>query len=402
MRATSTTASVGTHPVARALLVSRAVSDLGDFIGLGAVLVFAYDAAGTLVAPGAAFAVQALPALLVGVLGVRALDRMHPRRGLVGAAVVSALVALGMALVPSLPVAYVGLGLLGAMRAVVGPLRFAAMRSSVPDDLRQPLLALSSTSYQTGQVVGFIAGGAVAALLGPALALALDAATFLLAALVLVRAPITATVPDHPAPRAGRGGGALDGLRTIVRNPVLALLTPVIWCNFLASALPETVASGVDSGPWTGALMAAAPVGAAVAGVWAARRAAWSDPTIARFATAYGVGLLAVAAVVAAGAPPVVVGIAFAVHGATGVYTIGAQRRFVELPPDDRVAGVNATMQSTLIALEGIGALALGAVATTFGIAVAFLLVGSVATAVAGLAVVRFAAGQRQGAAAVV
>ncbi len=59
------------HPVASRLAIADALSVLGDFVGLGALLLLAYARAGSALGPAALFAVQALPALLVGTAGGR-------------------------------------------------------------------------------------------------------------------------------------------------------------------------------------------------------------------------------------------------------------------------------------------------------------------------------------------
>lgn len=73
---------------------------------------------------------------------------------------------------------------------------------------------------QTAQVVGFAAGGVLVAALGPGTALALDAATFLLAGIVL---RIGLTRRDRPrAVTAGSPGGlreTLAGVTDIASDP---------------------------------------------------------------------------------------------------------------------------------------------------------------------------------------
>ena len=72
--------AVLTDPVAGRLLVSKAISEIGDFVGLAALLVLAYRETGSVIGPAAVFAARTLPAVLVGTVFSNWLDR-PPRRG---------------------------------------------------------------------------------------------------------------------------------------------------------------------------------------------------------------------------------------------------------------------------------------------------------------------------------
>src|SRR5262249_31160506 len=87
--------------------------------------------------------------------------------------------------------------------AFVVPAETAALRRVVEPDELVPANALLSGTWSVTYVLGMAAGGAIAAL-GPALAIALDAASFAIAALLLL--PLPAMLPEAPA--AGPGGMA--------------------------------------------------------------------------------------------------------------------------------------------------------------------------------------------------
>ncbi|HEY3957841.1 MAG TPA: hypothetical protein VGM53_31115, partial [Streptosporangiaceae bacterium] len=71
------------HSLARRLVVADAISYLGDFVGLGALLLVAYDrSGGRPLGPAAVFGVQALPAVLVATGIGPWLDRIPRIKGL--------------------------------------------------------------------------------------------------------------------------------------------------------------------------------------------------------------------------------------------------------------------------------------------------------------------------------
>lgn len=398
---TSRLRGVTGHHVTRSLLMARAASDIGDFLGLGAIIVLAVQTSGSVVGAGAVFAAQGGAAFLVGVLGGRALSRVHPRRGLVATHVAAAVVVLVIAAGPPLPAVLALVGVLGALRSAGAPLRSAAIASSVPEELRQPTYALFGVSYQTGQVLGFVAGAALAATIAPGVALLGVAVTFVVAATVLARAEIQPVAVCGRSPDASDGGPAvIEGLRVLFRHPVLALLGPLAWVTMLTSALPETIAPGLLNGPTTGLLMAASPAGAVVSSLFVAYLPEFTDRVVALQAGVYGVSLVVAGATVVLVAPTVVVGLAFALVGAASAYMVSVQARFTTCPRPDQVALTMASMGALIVVLEGAGALGLAALATKLGPGAPFLLMGVVSVAAAAIAYARLGTHEPSGVAA--
>jgi hypothetical protein len=67
--------------------------------------------------------------------------------------------------------------------------------------------------------------------------------------------------------------------------------------------------------------------------------------------------------------------------GLTFGWVVAAQTTFIHVIPVERMAHVTSTMIGSLIVLEGVGAVAFGAVAGTFGVPAAYLLAGAIVTA---------------------
>lgn len=336
-------------PVVRAIWSSAAVSQLGDYIGQGALLVLAFERAGGRVLGSAAvLAAAAVPALLSSALAGSWLDRLPRGRALAGAQLAGAVTIALPVLVPGIAVVFVSAALLGAIKAVTIAVRSGAMAEAVEDRHRGPLLALLSTTDQTGQVVGYLVGAGLAASVGASPALLLDAGSFLVGAVILAR-----TTFPPPVPRAGRAGLA-TGVRDILGNPVLRILAPLVWVTATVGSLPEALAPGVagTDSPWLPLVFAAAPAGQALTMLVIGRLPQLGRPSVqlihlAWLSLAFGIAAL--------GRSPGWFVLANFLVGSGVAWTIGPQLAFMRLAPPDRMAQVTGVMIAVMIAADGLG-----------------------------------------------
>ncbi|HEX4060394.1 MAG TPA: MFS transporter [Streptosporangiaceae bacterium] len=361
------------HPLARRLCVADAISYLGDFVGLGALLLVAYDrSGGRPLGPAAVFGVQAIPAVLVATGIGPWLDRIPRISGL------ASLCLIGAAAL-SLPLIFGGLwpvlataAIIGSVRTAYNSIRSGAMADGVPQTIRGRLLALNNVSYSVCEVLGYFAGSTVALVTGAKPAIIADAVTFLVAAGLF-------TGLAEPLRSARRRRSSLTtGIRTIFRDPTLAMLVPVIWAGLTLGAVPATLATTALRGSyrgWVPLAMAAMAVGLAIAGVAVGRSdMAEHVPGQLRYIVAEGALFLLVAFGLKL-TPLLIVAGNFAVGAGMG-WTVAAQTTFVLVVPPDRIAHVTSMMVASLIVLEGAGAVVFGAVANSLGVPAAYLLAG--------------------------
>src|SRR5262249_18880944 len=149
--------------------------------------------------------------------------------------------------------------------------------------------AITLTTLQFGQALGFVAGGAVVALFGVRTSLLVDVVTFILSALITriwVRARPAARAAAHPEPKRHRS--SLTAIRLTLTDP--ALRTPMLF-GWLAAFynMPEGVsaplAARLGGGAVAVGLILAAPALGASMGAMAfsrlvapARRVRWTGP----------------------------------------------------------------------------------------------------------------------------
>jgi MFS family permease len=241
--------------------------------------------------------------------------------------------------------------------------------------------AIGNITYQASQILGFVTGAAVAAVLDPHKTLGIDAATFAVPALILA-----AGVRSRPAParadgtRASLWSVSADGVRIVFGSRLLLTLLLFGWLAgfyIVPEGLAAPYAGSLHGNTLTvGLLMAAVPLGMVIGAFLLGRVAAPS-------AQIRMMGWLAVLSCVpligSAWSPPLQTVLAlWTLAGAGGAYQLAAATAFVQaLRPDTRASAFGVA-QSGLYAVQGLGILAGGAVAQLIGAPLAVGLAGLV------------------------
>src|SRR3954471_1457792 len=118
MTADATTSGSGfregfSDPVAGRFVRVQALSELGDFVGLSALMLLTYARTGSVLGPATVFAARTIPSLVVGTALSGWLDR-PPRRGaLITMAIVGAFVVSTVAVFPTVIFALCAAAMLG-------------------------------------------------------------------------------------------------------------------------------------------------------------------------------------------------------------------------------------------------------------------------------------------------
>jgi len=371
------------HPVAGRLIGVKAISELGDFVGLAALLLIGYQQTGSLLGAAAVYTARALPAILVATLLGGWLD-VPPRRpalcvlALAGAAALTLPTAF-----PTASTALVASAILGAVRAAYVAITTAVVAESVDRAIQLPYFGMAAVINLSVQVGGIAVGSGLSLVLGPRVALLADLLSFLVAAAILALLPLA----DRRARRDRLPPGA--GFVLIWRQPTLRVLALLTWATLVCSALPETVATNAPRG-WIPAAMASSALGGAVfAGVAGRSRFLERPLNQARIAAVLGVSLVGGAVVLFAGGHPLLLVVANTVIGAATGWTVGAQATFARLAPAGRMGQLEATMIASNLFLEGVGVLALSLFAVAAGSDGAAYLAGGLLVLLAAAAALR-------------
>lgn len=253
------------HQEFRALFVAQTLSLMGDQLARIALAIMVYHRTGSSLQASATFAVSYLSYLVGGPLLSGLADRFPRLTVMVVADLVRVPVVLALCLT-DLPlwVVFVLIAVLGA----AGPPFDSARSALQPDVLDGEAYVVGNTlmnvCVQISQILGFVVGGAVVALTSVRGALALDAATFLVSAGVLLHG-----VRVRPAAQAVAGSFLRDtaqGLRLVATTPRLRMLLQfAILASVSVTAtegLAVSIASELGYGAFgAGVLTATVPAG---------------------------------------------------------------------------------------------------------------------------------------------
>lgn len=257
----------------RALWTAQVLSVAGDQLARVALTLLVFQRTGSALLAAITFAVSIVPAFIGGLTLSGLADRL-PRRQVMIASDLSRAVLVAIMAIPGMPV-FLMICIFGAVTMIGAP--FSAARAALyPDILTGDLYVLGTavtlTTLQFAQVIGFAAGGAIVALFGVRTSLLVDSATFLVSALItraLVRARPTARAAPRARPLSRSDLGA--GIRLVFGNP--ALRTPMLLGWLVAFYdIPEGVVAPLSRSLGggdlaAGLILAAAALGASLGAV---------------------------------------------------------------------------------------------------------------------------------------
>lgn len=373
----------------RALWSAELLSVAGDQLARVALSILVFERTNSAGLTALTYALTYLPDLIGGPLLSGLADR-YPRRRVMIVTDLARVVLVGGMAVPGMPLAVIAT-LLVLARLCNSPFA-AAQAATLPAVLDGDRYVLGQTvrqiTNQTAQLAGFAGGGAVVALLGPSQALAIDAATFLVSAMLIgfgVRAR-PAPVADADSPSSILHQLAA-GARIIWRDPRLRSLVGLAWLAgfvIVPEGLAAPYAAEIGAGTVAvGLLLAAHPAGIVVGAFVLGR---WVGPERRRQL----IGPLAVLAVVPLLGYALRPGLAAAiglllVSGAAAAYQVTASATFMRIVPDTGRGQAFGLAGSGLIAVQGVGLVAGGVLVAVIGSVAATVAVAGAAGTLAAI-----------------
>ncbi|MFG3441283.1 MFS transporter [Nonomuraea sp. NPDC047897] len=358
----------------RALWYGQGLSLLGDQLAQVALAVLVYDRTGSPLATAAVYALTYLPSIVGGPVLAGLADRFA-RRGVMLACDLARAALVSVMALPGMPF-WLLCGLVFLVVLLSAP--FSAARAALlPEVLEGDRYvvgsALQNMTNQAVQMLGFAAGGAVIAGMGPYRALALDAATFLGSALILVTGVRRRPAASSDGPKASMWTTTRAGARLVFGDRRLRTLVLFAWlCGFYI--LPEGLAAPYAARLYTGTLpvpvitgllMAAMPLGTVVGAFVFSRFVA---PSRRLRMMGWLATLSCLPLVVTALRPPLAVVLAaWVLSGIGGAYQLAANAAFVQRVPAERRGQAFGLVQSGLMAVQGAGILLGGLAAERLG-----------------------------------
>jgi MFS family permease len=351
----------------RALWLAQVLSVAGDQLARVALTLLVFNRTGSSLLAAITFAASIVPTFIGGIALSGLADRWPRRRVMIVCDLGRALLVAIMAL-PGVPIAAL-VGLLFLVTLISAP--FTSARAALyPDILAGDRYvvgtAVTLTTLQLAQALGFAAGGAAVALFGVRTSLLVDAGTFIVSASIIriwVRARPPARAGSHPEPEGHRGW--LRAIRLTLTDP--ALRTPMLFGWLVAFYnTPEGVSAPLAAGLGGGAvavglILAAQPLGASMGAiafsrlVAPARRVRWMGPLAV---TACGILVVFVLH------PPLPATLAIlGVSGVFDCYQVAANASFVLATPMRYRSSAFGVAQAGMSLGQGAAMIAAGAAA---------------------------------------
>ena len=352
------------------------------------VLVYARTESASLTA--LTYGLTILPAIVSGPLLSGLADRYRRRTVMVAADIARAGLVAMMA-IPGVPLVWL-CALLVATQMLAAPFN-AARAATLPEvldgDRYRLAVSLSNMTYQAALLFGFASGGMLVVTAGPSGALLIDAATFLVSA-VLVRWGTA----DRPLPDAGKTGSPATGwARSISAGARLVWsqrqLRQWVWllcmCAFPVAveglAVPYAAALGAGA-VGAGLLLAAGPAGSLL-GMLALNRL----PPALRLRAVWPLAVAASAVLVLCALRPDL-GFSMAlwtISGAAVAYLVVVNGEFVRATPAPQRGQAVGLASTAMRVCQGLAVLAAGILAERLDPATAVALAGAAGVVVTGL-----------------
>jgi len=350
--------------------LAQVLSVAGDQLARVALTLLVYDRTHSSLLAAVTFAASFVPAFIGGIALSGLADRLPRRRVMIVCDLIRVVLVAVMA-VSGIPIAVL-VALLFLVTMIGAP--FLSARAALyPDILAGDLYVLGTavtlTTLQFAQVLGFAVGGAVVAFFGVRVSLLIDAATFALSALItFVWVRSWPAVQAMARREAEAGGGLLAGLRLVFTSPALRISMLLGWLAAFYN-IPEGVsaplAADLGGGAVAVGLILAAPAFGATVGaitfsrfVAPARRVRWMSPL-----AAMACGVL----VLFAFRPPLPIALmVLAVSGLFDCYQLAANASFVAATPARQRSQAFGIAQGGMSLGQGVAMIVAGAAAERF------------------------------------
>jgi MFS family permease len=312
-----------------------------------------------------------LPIIVIGLVAGPLIDRVSRRGLLVGSDLARAGVFCVLPFAGSaLQVVLLALAA-GSATSVFRPAQYAGLPNLVSDRELPRANGLLQSADNVTWALGSLAGGALVAVSSPDVAYWLNAATFLVSALLIAR--IRARLEEAKGePRRGRGRELVEGLALAVRSRAL-LTVLVAWSIVMLGNAGVNVAEVFlakdvfDAGDFGyGLLLAAGGTGLVLGSLFGGE---WIEERGIRFPYVVSIGLMALGYALAAAAPNVwVAAVAVAVAGGGNGVAVICNALLVQRGAPDRLRGRAFTIvMSVGYAVLGLGMVAAGPLTNEFG-----------------------------------
>jgi MFS family permease len=351
----------------RALWIAQILSVAGDQLARVALTLLVFSRTHSALLAAITFTASVVPTFIGGIVLSGLADRLPRRRVMIVCDVVRAGLVAVMAL-SGMPIAVL-VCLLFTVTLVGAP--FTAARAALyPDILSHDRYVLGQavtlTTMQVAQVIGFATGGVVVAFFGPRPSLVADAGTFAASALITVLWVRQRPAPDPGRRRAGMSLADIrDGARLVFGNPGLRVPLFFGWLvafvdvyEAVSAPLAKSLGGGAAA---VGLILASGALGASAGAIAFSR---FTDPE-RRIRLMGPLAMMACAVLTLFAVQPGLIAalVILTLSGACCCYQVAASAAFVTAAPPQRRSQAFGIAQGGISLAQGVAMVAAGAAA---------------------------------------
>jgi MFS family permease len=358
-------------PDFRNLVLATFGSGLGTYLAALALTVHVYDRTGSATWVGVLLIADFLPVILIGLALGPLVDRLSRRRLMIASDLVRLVVFCILPFVdqPELIVALAGVT--GIATGFFRPAAHAALPNLVAPAALPTANSVVQTVENLAWLIGPVAGGALVAAWGTDLAYWINALTFLVSALLLLRIPATVLRGGDVMSR-GHWRDVGDGLAVVRRSPPLFMVL-VVWSVAIVGNAAFNVSEiifakeSLDAGDFGfGVLVGATGLGLTIGGFFGGR---WIDRYGVTRVYVLSLALWAVGVAAAAASPSLALAAAFVAVGLVGNgAAVVCNLLLIQRGAPDHLRGRAFTVvMSSNYLLLGVGMAAAGPLTDTIG-----------------------------------
>jgi MFS family permease len=209
------------RPDFRRLWLAGLISDTGDWLLLTSLPILVYELTGTTLGTAYAFLIELVPAVALAPLAGRLADRIDRRALLVVLSLAQAVALVPLAFWPRLPVVYAVIAVESSLACLFDPAKNALLPTLVEADELVPANSMIGLNQNLGRLVGGPLGGLLLGLGDLHAIVAVDVASFLAAAVLIIRVRAAAPPAPYPRSRQAHPAGGHPLFRPAVRASLL-------------------------------------------------------------------------------------------------------------------------------------------------------------------------------------
>ena len=207
------------------LMLGQGISNIGDFVYSTTLLIWVFALGGSAAAVSGVLIAQALPMFVLGPVAGVFVDRWHRLRIMLTSDLARTVIALFPLLAPAplrLPAIYLSVFLIAAISCFFNPARSAVIQVIVPEKQQPQASSIGQVTFALASILGPALASPLYFLVGPVIAVSINAASYLVSALFLwrMRVPTADLLPSAFKTTSGlleESEGA-SGIQAILRE----------------------------------------------------------------------------------------------------------------------------------------------------------------------------------------